>query len=368
MVALAGLLVLAGCLAPTARPPATTPGTTFGGSIDHVFFILLENKGYDRTFSPSPAAPYLGRTLPSMGRLLTQYYGTGHLSLDNYISLVSGQAPNVETQGDCPVFTDFEVGAPAGDGQVVGQGCVYPASVKTVVDQLGAAGKTWKGYAEDMARADPPACRHPPVGSRDPWQDASKTDQYATRHVPFVYFHSVIDDDANCRAHVVDLDELPRDLDDSGRTPNYVFVTPDLCSDGHDEPCIDGRPGGYASIDLFLRAWVPRILASPAYRASGLLVVTFDESDSPDSDSTSCCAEPTGPNTVMPGIEGPGGGRTGTVLLSPCLTPATQDDAPYNHYSLLRTTEDVFGLGHLGYANQAGLRPIDLGGCRPARG
>ena len=58
----------------------------------------------------------------------------------------------------------------------------------------------------------------------------------------------------------------------------------------------------------------------------------------------------------MTGWNGPGGGRIGAVLLSPFIAPGTVSDVPYNHYSLLRSVEDIFGLPHLGYAGVAGLK------------
>ena len=78
--------------------------------------------------------------------------------------------------------------------------------------------------------------------------------------------------------------------------------------------------------NAFLRRWVPRIRRSPAFRDRGLLIVTFDEAeggDEPDDDGSACCNEPTGPNTPHPGAltGGPGGGRIGAVLLSPCIRP-----------------------------------------------
>jgi hypothetical protein len=83
------------------------------------------------------------------------------------------------------------------------------------------------------------------------------------------------------------------------------------------------------------------------------LIITFDEALSID--ATSCCNQPAGPNVLMPGVNGPGGGRTGAVLLSPFIAPGTLSHVPYNHYSLLRSVEDIFGLDHLGYAGQRGL-------------
>jgi phosphatidylinositol-3-phosphatase len=319
--------------------------------IKHVFVITLENKGYDETFGPASPAPYLSRDLPAQGQLLTQYYGIGHASLDNYIAMVSGQAPNVVTQADCPFYFNFVPGIAApSDGQVIGQGCVYPSQVKTVANQLESAGLTWKGYMEDMGSA----CRHPALNSRDDTQQARPGDQYAARHNPFVYFHSIIDS-PSCAQNDVPLDRLDSDLASASTTPSYAFITPNLCHDGHDQPCVNGEPGGLVSADQFLQTWVPKIMGSPAWGEGSLLVVTFDEAE--NGDASACCGEKPGFNTPNPGgpTPGPGGGRTGAVLVSQFIQPGTTNATPYNHYSLLKSTEDVFALPYLGYAGQAGL-------------
>src|ERR1700722_18738880 len=75
--------------------------TTAAAKVRHVFMIVLENKNYSDTFGTSTQDPYLQKTLVPMGALLTQYYGTGHVSLDNYISMVSGMAPTQDTDDDC---------------------------------------------------------------------------------------------------------------------------------------------------------------------------------------------------------------------------------------------------------------------------
>ncbi|MDP9347205.1 MAG: alkaline phosphatase family protein [Actinomycetota bacterium] len=352
LVLIAVLAVLAaGSAAPASAAPA----------VGHVFVIVLENEDAAATFSQNSPAPYLAHTLTAQGAFVPGYYGIGHYSLDNYIAMVSGQAPTVATQADCPDFVDVAPGTPAADGQVLGQGCVYPAPVQTVAGQLRARGLTWKGYMEDMGddplRDNGSACAHPAIGSPDRTQQASATDQYATRHNPFVYFHSIIDDAAGCQARDVSLNALPGDLASTRTTPNLSFITPDLCHDGHDASCADGTQGGLPAADAFLQQWVPRITASPAYRRDGLLVVAFDEAGS---DSSSCCGEQSGPNTVAAGgpSGGSGGGRTGAVLLSRFIAPGTVSARDYNHYSLLRSVEDAFGLAHLGYAGAPGLRPF----------
>jgi hypothetical protein len=236
-------------------------------------------------------------------------------------------------------------------GQTLGQGCVYPAPARTIGDQLTASGLTWKGYMEDMTTA----CRHPVPNTFDTTQQARVGDQYAARHNPFVYFHSLLDS-GNCAANDVDLTQLQTDLAASSTTPNFAFITPNLCDDGHDSPCVDGRPGGLATADQFLQTWVPQILSSPAWSDGSLLIVTFDEAES--SDATACCNEMPGLNTPNPGgtTIGPGGGRTGAVLISQFTQPGSVNATPYNHYALLRSLEDIFSLRHLGFAAQAGLQ------------
>ena len=355
MRVIALLLLLVGGSAAHAAPPP----------IRHVFVLLLENQNAANTFANPSPAPYLAQSLPAQGAFLPNYYGIGHASLDNYVALVSGQAPNQGTQLDCPLFADFVLQQPGLDayGQALGVGCVYPGIVKTLPDQLEAAGLTWKGYMEDMGN-DPgrerPTCGHPQIGTRDYTLIATARDKYAAKHNPFVYFHTIIDDQARCDAHVVNLTALAKDLHTSATTPNYVFITPNLCNDGHDPDCIDGSPGGYVAIEAFLRKWVPLITASPAFKQDGLLIITFDESEGNGPEgATACCGEMPLAGARRPaGVIGPGGGRIGAVLLSRYIKSGTVSTADYNHYSLLRTVEDIFGLEHLGYAAEPDLQPI----------
>src|SRR5436190_18335376 len=362
------LVCLLTCLAggATARADVLPP-------IRHVFVIVLENKDYDESFGPTSPATYLVKRLTAEGQLLRQYYGTSHVSLGNYITMISGQAPNPDTQGDCMAgFKDIFPGVVGPDGQAMGAGCVYPAAAKTIADQLEAKGLSWRAYMEDMG-ADPSrekaACAHPDIGQNDPTQSATANDQYATRHNPFVYFHSIIDDQGRCDSHDVNLKELGPDLASASKTPAFAFITPDLCSDGHDASCANAaQQGGLAGVDGFLKTWMPRIQGSTAYAEGSMIVITWDEGNSPRPQSSEdCCQQPSGPNTPMPGVAGPGGGRTGTVVLSQFTAPGSVNDTPYNHYSLLRSVEDLFGLGHLGYAGQSGLKPFgsDVFGAAP---
>ena len=263
------------------------------------------------------------------------------------------------------MFLDFQPSQPGLDahGQLLGVGCVYPNSVKTLPDQLEAAHLTWKGYMEDMGkdpRRESATCGHPTVGTQDATLIATEADKYAAKHDPFVYFRSIIDDQARCDAHVVSLDALPGDLKRGSTTPNYVFITPNLCNDGHDPECIDGSPGGFSAVDAFLHKWVPLITASPAFKQDGVLIITFDESEGNGPEgATACCGElPLAGARRPAGVIGPGGGRIGAVLLSPFINPGTVSNESYNHYSLLRTVEDIYGLPHLGYAAEPDLKSL----------
>ena len=413
--------LLAGCaLAALAAVPAGAASNNVrsthvlraalpAGKISHILVIELENEGYAATFGPGSPATYLNGTLRAKGALLQNYFATGHVSLDNYIAQVSGQAATSETSSDCLAnafaFANLTPGTPdpnqsANPGQVDGHGCVYPAGVPTIASQLDAKyppnPKThvaaWRAYEQDMGNTpsrdggapDPTGgtdCGHPSIGASTAVV-ATAADQYATRHNPFVWFHSVIDKTAECNVNDVPLGtlgangkpapngHLAKDLHNEQTTPRFGFVTPNLCNDGHDATCAGpdsagGHTGGLAGADAFLQAWMPLVFNAPAYRDGHLLVVlTFDESElgGPGS-AAACCGQVPGPNSTA--AAGTGGGQIGALLLNAkYITPGTTDTTgSYNHYSALRSYEDLLGLttggadglGHLGYAAAASL-------------
>jgi hypothetical protein len=377
------LATLAACAAALAGVLSAAPAALARGyappPIKHVWVINLENENYTYTFGPNGSryAPYLTRTLVSDGALLKNYYGTGHDSLDNYIAEISGQAANYEMNQDCSTFAPFvQFGGENYDkwtkyGQLSGEGCVFPKYVNTIAGQLDRAHLSWREYAQDMGN-DPardktvetkngPACGHPAPFATDLTDTTGPAnDSYATRHNPFMYFDSIIDDKPLCDSHVLSLTPLAGNLNSVATTPNYSMVTPNTCFDGHDWPkCQNGTPGRLPRVNEFLQKWIPRITDSPAYRKNGLVIVTFDESGS-DEDAGACCGEvdglgyddPSHPNINEPGLYGPGGGRVGAVLLSKYITPGTVTSHDYNHYSQLRSIEDLFKLGHLGDTQQ----------------
>ena len=149
-------------------PPnrADTPIPSTGlkpGAVKHVWLIILENKSYDATFTGLNQNSYLWKTLPQQGVLLKNYYGTGHSSMDNYLSMVSGQAPEEDTQDDCSVEHDFgrndersstdrrqrtgrsrrlptQASRAGRTPRTARNGCTYPTDAPTLFNQLDAAG------------------------------------------------------------------------------------------------------------------------------------------------------------------------------------------------------------------------------------
>lgn len=337
---------------PEAEPtPAETPGTavdpqgtpTAAGAPGHVFVINLENKSYDSVWGGNSAAPYLSGTLRKKGVLLQNYYGIAHNSLPNYLAQISGQRPNDNTEQDCRTYTEFNTTGSDGDGTLQGNGCLYPDQAQTIAGQLSASGKTWKGYMEDMQQP----CEHPVPGEPDNHIRATADEMYSTHHNPFVYFHAITSS-PDCVKNVVNFSALAKDLKSAATTPNLAYITPNLCHDGHDESCADGTRGGLRAVDSWLKAHVPAILSSPAYKQDGVLVITFDEAE----------GDTAGPSAGDAGSPGGGaaGGKVGALVLSPFSPAGATSDQPYNHYSLLATMEDIFHLPRLGMAGDPGVQ------------
>jgi hypothetical protein len=392
---------------------ATTPsGTGEEPPIKHVFLIVLSDQGAEAAFGPSSPAPYLAKTLTGEGELLENYYAVGEGELANAIALISGQGPTSQTASDCPQYVDIAPGAAAAEGQVLGSGCVYPRQTLTLADQLADAGKTWKAYVEGIEAGgpgQPTSCRHSTLGASDPSNAPSPGDAYVTWRNPFVYFHSLVDG-AECSQDDVGLGQLTSDLKAASTTPSLAYVVPGRCSDGSETPCAPGQPTGLQAAEAFLRKVVPEIKASAAYREGGLIAITFDQAPraGPGADSRGCCMTTTYPNlprtasptttsptttpstamspttpttgsttaltptptstsgTSTSGVSGAqtstptGGGRVGLLLISKYVKPGTLNvTGEYNHFALLRSIENLFGLDPLGYAAVPGLLAFD---------
>jgi len=214
----------------------------------------------------------------------------------------------------------------------------------------------------DEPRGQAGACAHPVLGQADPTAvQTASTGPYATFRNPFVYFHAITDTPA-CASGDVGLDRLGADLASAARTPSFSYIAPDRCHDGNPTPCSPGVPAGMAPADAFLARVVPEITRSKAYHDGGLIVITADEAPSSGefADSSSCCGQPLFPNLpAAPAGRSPrGGGAVGALLISRYVKGAATSQEQFNHFSLLRTIEDLFSLKHLGYAALPAVKPL----------
>ena len=162
----------------------------------------------------------------------------------------------------------------------------------------------------------------------------------------------------------VGLDRLKSDLAAAERTPSLSYLVPDRCHDGNPVPCRSGAAAGMVPADGYLKSVVPQIMSSQAYKDGGLLVITVDEAPSSGEfgDSSSCCGAPRYPNlaaSAPAGLPARGGGTVGALLLSPFVNAAATSQEPYDHFSLLRTIEDLFAVKHLGYSALAAVKPLE---------
>ncbi len=274
---------------PPAATQAPTPVPTFPATTgDHVFVIVMENRSYDQVWNVA-SGPYI-TSLGNAGGLASNYFAITHPSLPNYLDLFGGSSYGITN--DCSPSTSCSVSAP------------------NLADNLDAAGLSWKGYFESM----PSTC------------GMANSGQYAVRHNPFVYFDDIRLDPARCDAHVVPYARLAGDLASNSTTPNFVWISPNVCNDMHD--CSVATGNGW------LGSNVPPILASPACTVDRcLLIVMFDEDDGSQN------------NQVL------------TIFAGSAAQAGVVSTTRHDHFDVLRTIEDFFGLPTL-TANDAGAVPM----------
>jgi phosphatidylinositol-3-phosphatase len=315
--------------------------------VKHVFVVMLSDEPYASLFGPESTGKYLAGTLEHKGELLVSYDAIAHEQLPNGIALLSGQGPTAQTATNCPLYTPVSPATVGADGAVIGNGCVYPASVETLPGELAGKHLHWRAYVQgiDEGAGQPGPCPHPASGAAE-----AGSGSYASYRNPFVYFEALALSPA-CQTSDVGLSALKGDLASVAKTPSFSYIVPDRCHDANPVACSPGAVAGPASATSTLEEVVPEILASPAYKKDGLLVITGDEAPSSGAlaDSSSCCGQPKYPNYTAPGF-GQGGGQVGALLLSPLIKGGTTSSEQYDHFSLLRTIEDIFGVHHLGYS------------------
>lgn len=304
---------------PEAPAPPSEPELPEAGPIKHVFLISVASPGYDAAFGATTSQmPYLSGTLRPQGVLLTNYSLLDPASLANGFAEIGGQAPTADSKSDCPAY----------------EKCLLPVETLTLADQLGPARFTWHAYLESMAdpQGKPANCVHPEPGATE----APAPGGYSSTSNPFVYFHSLLDL-GDCATNDVPLSEMPKDLEKADKTANFNYIAPNQCNAGFRGQCSEGTLDGPAAADAWLEKTTKEILASPAYKKDGLLIVSFGALD-PAAEQEAAAAGVADPLKV------------GALIASPLLTPNGTDGAAYDPYSLLRSTEELFGLEPLGEA------------------
>lgn len=261
---------------PVAPPPPPPPSP-------HVGVVIFENESYD-TIVGNPAMPYLN-SLIAQGGLATNYFANAHPSLPNYFMLTVGDL--VTTTND--------------SGKV---------TADNVVRRVVSAGKTWKSYLEGLPSAG---------------YTGGDSGTYVKRHNPFAYLSDIVDD-PNQAKNMVSLSDLANDIT-AVQLPNYFFIVPDNTHNSHDCPagmttCTTADK--LAVADQWLKANIAPLLASPAFQANGLLVITFDESFFSDIAS--------------------GGGHVAAALVGTGVKSGFRSATFYQHQSVLRLTLQSLGV------------------------
>jgi phospholipase C len=308
VVAFAGFATLLAMIVGSASVSAGSSRTDLK-NYQHVFVIMMENTGY-KALIGNPNAPWINAAAGKYG-LATNYFGVTHPSQPNYIAATAG-IQGLDSDND------------------------ETLAVPNVVDQLESHGKTWKAYMQSYSLCTSQL-------------DHMCGDQlYERKHNPFVSFLDVQTSPARM-ANIVDLSQLNSDLA-AGTVPDYVWISPDQCNDMHGRStagaCNFGNVQGLISTgDAFLSDTVGKIMSSSAWTGNSAIFIAWDESDFTGSgfggfgDDSGCCDS----------VAGQGGGHVVTLVISHSDHAARTSGVAYNHYSMLRTIQDGWQLGCLGF-------------------
>jgi acid phosphatase len=260
-------------------------------NFSHIVIIIFENKEYTTVIGNGDMAYF--NLLAGTYTLLNQHYATTHPSLPNYLSLIGGDTFGITD--DCD-FANCYINSPS------------------LPDLIEASGRTWKTYQD----AIPEPCF------------TGNTLRYVRKHDPFIFFDPIRTNTERCARSIVPLTQLDADLA-ANTLPNFIFISPDICSSAHDCDLTYG--------DRFLKNQMDKLYpALEATKEPYLIILTWDEGQG----NHSCC-----------GLPELGGGRIATVLISPQVKQNFQDNTPYSHYSILKTISEAWGLPKLGHAADA---------------
>jgi len=356
MAALAGLIAAGGAGAGTAAPkvPGGIP------RYEHIFLIIEENRSYSEIIGARSIAPNINRLAAQYGQA-TQFYAEVHPSEGNYVAMLGGDTFGIHDDDAyyCkPKMQDAMCPKSNKDGYVD-----HTVTAPSLVDQLEAHGLTWKAYMESIPAPGSGAARWP---TADKPVVGVPAEVYAVKHNGFMTFKRVQDDPRRAEK-IVGFDALERDLA-SGNLPNYAHIVPNQCNEMHGrdqgpytpEDCNKSNPDGLIKRgDRIAGKLVDDIMHSAVWSAAGhvAIVITFDENGKAERDDSAqgCCGYDPKSQANF------GGGRIPTIVITNHGVRGVQDATPYNHYSLLRTTETAFGIEeHLANAGNTQAGVVDM--------
>jgi len=296
--------------------PRISPAAADGANrFDHIYVIVLENHDFEDALD-NALSPFLVDLSRRQG-LATRYSGVTHPSLPNYLAMIGGDEFGVRDDAPSCFASDL---APL-------QFC-HHFDGDSLVDQLEAAGLTFALYAETL----------PAAGALTQATPFGAAALYAQKHNPFAYFDRIATNPARLEK-LKPLDALTADL--AGKAPNFAFIVPNQCHDGHGSLTCKDPVALARDFDDFLKRTIAAIEASPNWTRDSAIVVTFDEGESRDT--------PKSPDSRGQGFDD---NRVATIVVTNCGGPVV-NDAALNHYALLATIEEGFGLPRLRKATGA---------------
>jgi phospholipase C len=356
-VALLGSLPVWGVSSTAAAAPAPSAGIPH---YEHIFLIIEENKSYSEIIGEHSIAPNINRLAEHYGQA-TQFYAEVHPSQGNYVAMLGGDTFGIHDDDAyyckpqlhdrfCPKSSRADYAD-------------HTVTAESLVDQLESHGLTWKAYMESIPVPGSDAARWP---TRDKPVEGMPAELYAVKHNGFMTFKRVQDDPRRAE-RIVGFDVLERDLA-SGKLPNYAHIVPNQCNDMHGrdagpyvpEDCNKSNADGLIRRgDQVVGKLVEEIMHSAVWTAPGhvAIVITFDENGKTERNNSAqgCCGyDPKSAANF-------GGGRIPTIVITNHGVRGVKDATPYNHYSLLRTTETAFGIDeHLANAGNSQAGVIDM--------
>jgi len=285
----------------------------------HIFEIVMENHASQQIIG-NANAPQINALAQQYG-LATQSYGVTHPSEPNYVALIGGSYFGIQDDNAYDQTTN---------------GVNHTVNQPSLAQQLEGAHLTWKDYQQTM-----------PVAGFKGYDYGNGL--YKSKHNPFLNFASMQNDPTELAKMVPDT-QLFVDLA-TNKAPNFSFIVPDQCHDMHGTSDCSDDTGLIQMGDNYVSSVVTAIMASQTWKqGNNAIVVTWDEDDFEDT-NFGCCDAGT--------QNGGGGGHIATVVITNHGPHGLQDPTPYNHYSLLLTVEDAFGLGCLqNTCDSANVKPM----------